>query len=133
MVLGVSAAEEGASSSGAATAEAPSPPPVAPPPAAPPPVADQGPGGSGRGADPGQGNSGQGSPGGAVKKASWSCNATGWVRVCGYAGVCSNQMVFGQGLGTERLLAEQMARNACQGMAIAKGGSAVCSVACSAR
>lgn len=60
----------------------------------------------------------------------WMCNATGWVRVCGFANVCNNQMVFGTGVGTDQFTASQMAKNACQGMAIAKGGSTVCTVAC---
>ncbi|MFO0676527.1 MAG: hypothetical protein U0169_08335 [Polyangiaceae bacterium] len=60
----------------------------------------------------------------------WSCNATGWVRVCGFANVCSNQMVSGIGNGTDRFTASQTAKIACEGMARAKGGSTVCSVAC---
>lgn len=59
------------------------------------------------------------------------CNATGWVRVCGFANVCSNQMVSGMGVGPDQYQASQMARTACQGMAIAKGGSAICTVTCS--
>jgi hypothetical protein len=61
------------------------------------------------------------------------CNATGWVRVCGFANVCSNQMVSGIGSGSDRFMASTMAKNACEGMARAKGGSTVCTVACSAR
>lgn len=63
----------------------------------------------------------------------WMCNATGWVRVCGFANVCSNQMVSGIGTGTDRMLASMMAKNACEGMARAKGGSTVCVVSCTVR
>lgn len=58
------------------------------------------------------------------------CNATGWVRVCGFANVCNNQMVSGIGSGTDRFMAMTMAKNACEGMARAKGGATVCTVAC---
>jgi hypothetical protein len=67
----------------------------------------------------------------ATSSGKWLCNATGWVRVCGFANVCSNQMVSGIGTGTDRMLASMMAKNACEGMAGAKGGSTVCVVACS--
>ena len=63
----------------------------------------------------------------------WSCNATGWVRVCGFANVCNNQMVSGIGLGNDRFSASMMAKNACENMARAKGGSTVCMVSCSPR
>ncbi|MBX3264698.1 MAG: hypothetical protein KF782_33810 [Labilithrix sp.] len=71
----------------------------------------------------------------APKKAGggWLCNATGWVRVCGFANVCSNQMVSGLGSGADRFTASQSAKLACEGMARAKGGSTVCTVACSPR
>ena len=61
----------------------------------------------------------------------WSCTATGWVRVCGFANVCNNQMVSGIGWGGDRFLAQTMAKNACENMARAKGGSTVCTVTCS--
>ena len=61
----------------------------------------------------------------------WSCTATGWVRVCGFANVCNNQMVSGIGWGADRFLAQTMAKNACENMARAKGGSTVCMVSCS--
>lgn len=61
----------------------------------------------------------------------WFCNATGWVRVCGFANVCNNQMVSGMGVGSDRYMAMTMAKNACENMARAKGGSTVCSVSCS--
>jgi len=63
----------------------------------------------------------------------WSCNATGWVRVCGFANVCNNQMVSGIGMGSDRFGAQMMAKNACENMARAKGGSTVCTVSCSPR
>ena len=63
----------------------------------------------------------------------WFCNATGLVRVCGFANVCNNQMVSGIGSGSDRFIASTMAKNACENMARAKGGSTVCSVSCSLR
>lgn len=69
----------------------------------------------------------------ATGGARWSCNATGWVRVCGFANVCNNQMVFGVGVGNDRFMAMTMAKNACENMARAKGGSTVCTVACTVR
>ncbi|AKV02627.1 hypothetical protein AKJ09_09290 [Labilithrix luteola] len=64
----------------------------------------------------------------------WFCNATGWVRVCGFANVCSNQTVFGSGFGSDRMVASTTAKNACEGMARAKGGyGGSCSVSCSLR
>lgn len=76
-----------------------------------------------------------GSSGGSSKPggAKWFCNATGWVRVCGFANVCNNQMVSGIGSGYDQFSASMMAKNACEGMARAKGGSTVCTVACSVR
>lgn len=63
----------------------------------------------------------------------WRCTASGSVRVCGFANVCNNQMVFGNGFGKDRYLASTQAKNACEGMARAKGGSTVCVVQCTAR
>ena len=63
----------------------------------------------------------------------WQCTASGSVRVCGFANVCNNQMVFGNGFGKDRYIASTQAKNACEGMARAKGGSTVCVVQCSAR
>lgn len=71
------------------------------------------------------------SSGGASPR--WFCNATGWVRVCGFANVCSNQMVSGSGFGSDRMIASMTAKNACEGMARAKGGFGTCSVSCSVR
>jgi hypothetical protein len=68
--------------------------------------------------------------GGGGGGARWTCNASGWVRVCGFANVCNNVMVSGVGVGADRGEAATMARNACEGMARARGGAAVCSVAC---
>jgi hypothetical protein len=65
-------------------------------------------------------------------KTRWFCNATGWVRKCGFAGVCSSQMVFGVGSGDDRFMALQMAKNACENQGRIYGGT-VCSVACSAK
>ncbi|AKU95456.1 hypothetical protein AKJ09_02120 [Labilithrix luteola] len=61
----------------------------------------------------------------------YMCNATGWVRVCGFANVCSNQLVSGMGVGYDRMSASMMAKNACENMARIKGGGGVCTVACS--
>lgn len=63
----------------------------------------------------------------------WFCTASGSVRVCGFAGVCNNQMVFGNATGKDRFLANMQAKNACEGMARAKGGAAVCIVQCTVR
>lgn len=65
--------------------------------------------------------------------ASWWCNASASVRVCGFAGACNYQMVFGNGGGNDRFIASQQAKNACEAMARAKGASAVCVVQCSPR
>ena len=62
-------------------------------------------------------------------KTRWFCNATGWVRKCGFAGVCSNQMVFGVGSGDSQVMALQMAKNACENQGRIYGGT-VCTVAC---
>lgn len=72
------------------------------------------------------GSGGSGSP-------RWFCNATGLVRVCGFANVCSNQMVSGSGFGSDRMIASMTAKNACEGMARAKGGFGTCTVSCSVR
>ena len=61
----------------------------------------------------------------------WFCNATGYVRVCGYANVCNNINVFGSGSGPDRYLASNQAKMACEGQARARGGSAMCAVSCS--
>lgn len=66
-----------------------------------------------------------------AKGQKWMCNATGWVRVCGFANVCSNQLVSGAGIGNDRTSASMMAKNACENLARAKGGAGVCTVACS--
>jgi hypothetical protein len=42
-------------------------------------------------------------------------------------------MVFGNGGGTDRFLASQQAKMACEGMARAKGGTTVCVVSCQPR
>jgi hypothetical protein len=55
------------------------------------------------------------------------------VRVCGFANVCNDQIVFGNGFGEDRFLASSQAKNACEGMARAKGGSTVCIVQCTFR
>ncbi len=73
------------------------------------------------------------SPPSGAKGTKWFCNATGWVRVCGFANVCNNQMVSGMGSGPDQYTASQSAKLACQGMAIAKGGSTVCTVSCTVK
>lgn len=64
---------------------------------------------------------------------SWSCTASASVRVCGFAGACNYQMVFGNGFGSDRFVASQQAKSSCEASARAKGASAVCVVQCSAR
>lgn len=61
----------------------------------------------------------------------WFCSASGSVLVCGFANVCNHQMVFGQGSGPDRFLAQQSAKMACESMARAKGSSTICAVSCS--
>lgn len=69
----------------------------------------------------------------APSSANWWCTASASVRVCGFAGACNYQMVFGNGGGKDRFLASQQAKNACQASARAKGATAVCVVQCSVR
>lgn len=69
-----------------------------------------------------------GAPAGTTTK--WLCNATGWVRVCGFANVCNNMMMSGTGVGNDRQSAYNMAKLACEGMIRARGGAGTCSVAC---
>jgi hypothetical protein len=69
----------------------------------------------------------------AAAGGTWTCNASGSVRVCGFANVCNNQLVFGNGFGKDRFLASTQAKNACENMARAKGGSTVCIVQCTVR
>ncbi|XXX73472.1 hypothetical protein WMF30_38105 [Sorangium sp. So ce134] len=85
-------------------------------------------------ASPGEGSSKQGaSSGSAAGGASWWCTASASVRVCGFAGACNYQMVFGNGMGTDRFLASQQAKRSCESSARAKGASAICVVQCSPR
>lgn len=63
----------------------------------------------------------------------WSCTASASVRVCGFAGACNFQMVFGNGFGKDRFLAQQQAKNSCEAMARAKGSPTVCLVQCTVR
>ena len=75
-----------------------------------------------------------GSPGKTLPSGgNWRCTASASVRVCGFAGACNYQMVFGNGFGKDRFLASQQAKNACQASARAKGAAAVCAVQCSVR
>lgn len=76
------------------------------------------------------GSSNSGSSGGGT---SWWCTASSSVRVCGFAGACNYQMVFGNGSGKDRFLASQQAKRACEASARAKGASAICVVQCSPR
>ncbi|HTN86876.1 MAG TPA: hypothetical protein VL242_24430, partial [Sorangium sp.] len=76
---------------------------------------------------------GAASNGSAAGGASWWCTASASVRVCGFAGACNYQMVFGNGGGKDRFLASQQAKRACESSARAKGASAICVVQCSPR
>lgn len=131
VLLGASAEGEPAPAQTAATATGA--PAIAPPTGDPDPNGD--PGGadpSGAPGDPGASGEPTPSPGARAPAAAggkWFCNATGFVRVC-IGTNCMNQMVSGTGLSTDRNTAAQTARTACQGMAIARGGAATCSVAC---
>ncbi len=64
---------------------------------------------------------------------SWFCTASASVRVCGFAGACTYQMVFGNGASKDRFLASQQAKNACETQARIKGSPTVCPVSCSMR
>ncbi|WP_437591395.1 hypothetical protein [Sorangium sp. So ce1000] len=83
---------------------------------------------------PSEGSSnGAPSNGSATGAASWWCTASASVRVCGFAGACNYQMVFGNGQGKDRFLASQQAKHACETSARIKGATAVCIVQCSPR
>ncbi|AUX19810.1 hypothetical protein SOCEGT47_002630 [Sorangium cellulosum] len=85
-------------------------------------------------ASPSEGSSNGGtSSGSATGGVSWWCTASASVRVCGFAGACNYQMVFGNGGGKDRFMASQQAKRACEASARAKGATAVCVVQCSAR
>ncbi len=71
--------------------------------------------------------------GAATGGGSWWCTASASVRVCGFAGACNYQMVFGNGSGKDRFLASQQAKHACEASARAKGAVGVCIVQCSPR
>ncbi|WP_437783480.1 hypothetical protein [Sorangium sp. So ce1097] len=82
----------------------------------------------------GEGTAGDGpSSGSATRGTSWWCTASASVRVCGFAGACNYQMVFGNGGGNDRFMASQQAKRACEASARAKGATAVCVVQCSPR
>jgi hypothetical protein len=70
---------------------------------------------------------------GASAEASWMCTGSASVRVCGFAGACNYQMVFGNGWGKDRFFAEKQAKSSCEASARAKGAVAVCVVQCSVR
>jgi len=82
----------------------------------------------------GQAPAGQAPAGGRpAGQRTFFCNATGFVRVCGFANVCNNMLVSGIGSSTDQGVATMMARNACQGQIIARGGTGTCTVTCSMR
>lgn len=83
---------------------------------------------------PSEGSS-KGSPsnGSATGGSSWWCTASASVRVCGFAGACNYQMVFGNGSAKDRFLASQQAKHACEASARARGATAICIVQCSPR
>lgn len=60
----------------------------------------------------------------------YQCMATGTVNKCVAPGRCTFMTVSGVGSGEDRFQASEMARIACQGQAIAMGGTTVCMVAC---
>jgi hypothetical protein len=73
------------------------------------------------------------SNGSATGGTSWWCTASASVRVCGFAGACNYQMVFGNGSAKDRFLASQQAKHACEASARARGATAICIVQCSPR
>ncbi|WP_437716119.1 hypothetical protein WMF45_06710 [Sorangium sp. So ce448] len=83
---------------------------------------------------PSEGSS-NGSPsnGSAAGGTSWWCTASASVRVCGFAGACNYQMVFGNGSANDRFMASQQAKRSCEASARAKGATAFCVVQCSPR
>ncbi|WP_433935034.1 hypothetical protein AB3662_10400 [Sorangium cellulosum] len=88
----------------------------------------------GRRTSPGDGAAAEGSSSGsATGGTSWWCTASASVRVCGFAGACNYQMVFGNGGGKDRFMASQQAKRSCEASARAKGASAICVVQCSPR
>ncbi|WP_437964758.1 hypothetical protein WMF04_34505 [Sorangium sp. So ce260] len=85
-------------------------------------------------ASPSEGSaSGGSSSKSATGGTSWWCTASASVRVCGFAGACNYQMVFGNGSGNDRFMASQQAKRSCEASARAKGASAICVVQCSPR
>jgi hypothetical protein len=84
-------------------------------------------------ADPGAKAKAPAAPAAPAPAGRFFCNATGFVRVCGFANVCSNQLVSGTGSSTDRGVATGLAMNACRGQVIARGGAGSCTVACSFR
>jgi hypothetical protein len=83
---------------------------------------------------PSEGPSNDGpSNGSATGGTSWWCTASASVRVCGFAGACNYQMVFGNGMGKDRFLASQQAKRTCEASARARGATAFCVVQCSPR
>lgn len=69
----------------------------------------------------------------ASGEGNWQCTASSSVRVCGFAGACNYQMVFGNGWGKDRFFAQKQAKSSCEASARAKGAVAVCVVQCSVR
>ena len=143
VAIGASAEADPAatSSTSTSTSTTSAPPAVAPPGAttAAPAVADDEPE-SDPDSDPSSDSQGAPSPtatakpaGNAANGATWFCSASGSARVCGFAGACNYQMMFGNGFGKDRFLASQQAKNACEAQARAKGTSTVCVVQCSLR
>ncbi|MDX2092028.1 MAG: hypothetical protein SFX73_29460 [Kofleriaceae bacterium] len=63
----------------------------------------------------------------------WQCTASSSVRVCGFAGACNYQLVFGNGWGKDHFFASKQAKSSCEASARAKGATAVCVVHCSVR
>lgn len=60
----------------------------------------------------------------------FQCQAMGTVNKCVAPGQCMFHSVSGFGSGENRMQAAEMARLACNGQAIAMGGSTICAVTC---
>lgn len=83
--------------------------------------------------DDGEGTGQSAKKSSASGEGTWSCTGSSSVRVCGFAGACNYQMVFGNGFGKDRFLASQQAKRSCEASARAKGATAICVVQCSVR
>jgi hypothetical protein len=131
VLIGASADPDPSTASPSGTAATPAVTATATSTATPPPAPSEEGDGLGAGADEDGDKGKKAAP--STGTGTWWCTASGSARVCGFAGACNYQMVFGNGTGKDRFMANTQAKNACEAMARAKGSSAVCVVQCSLR